>query len=155
MCALVLAIARPADAPWGLAVALLVVWVALVLLARLAFAQFFRLLHPHAFNLVRFGERTVDDEILVSSVGFIGLWFLLLGAGAALISLWGTDLFSSLAAAAVTLGNIGPGLGAVGPARTYAPFDAGAKLVMASLMILGRPEIYTVLIILTPGFWRR
>ena len=129
--------------------------VRIVLLAHLALAQFFRLLHPHAFSVVRLGNRTVDDQILVSSVGFIGMWFLLLGLGACLIALHGTDLFSSLSAAAVTLGNIGPGLGAVGPANTFAPFDPGAKLVMAALMILGRLEIYTVLIIFTPGFWRR
>jgi trk system potassium uptake protein TrkH len=129
--------------------------VRIVLLLRLAFAQFFRLLHPKGVRIVRLGSRTVDDEILVSSVGFIGMWLLLIGLGAGLVSLYGTDFTSSVAVAAATLGNIGPGLGTAGPASSYAPFDDGAKLVLSALMILGRLEIFTVLIILTPGFWRR
>ena len=127
----------------------------IVLLARLAFAQFFRLLHPKGVHVVRFGARTLDDQVLVSAVGFVCTWLLLLGTGAALLSLYGTDFSTSVVVSAVTLGNIGPGLGAVGPLRSYAAYDDGAKLVMSALMILGRLEIYTVLIILTPGFWRR
>ncbi len=72
-----------------------------------------------------------------------------------LLALWGSDWVTSLTAAAVALGNIGPGLGKVGPGDTYAFFGPGAKLVLAALMLLGRLEIYTVLVILTPGFWRR
>ncbi len=127
----------------------------IVLLARLALAQFFRLLHPRAVNLVRLGDRIIEDEILVSSLGFIGMWLLLLATGAFLLSLWGADFFDSLSTAAVTLGNIGPGFGAVGPSHTYAPFAPGAKLVMSALMFLGRLEIYVALIMLTPAFWRR
>jgi trk system potassium uptake protein TrkH len=60
-----------------------------------------------------------------------------------------------LSAAAVTLANIGPGLGGVGPSHTWEAFPPLAKLVFSALMILGRLEIYTVLVILTPGFWQR
>lgn len=127
----------------------------IVLLARLTATQFYRLLHPHAFNVVRLAEHTVEDHIVMSSAGFIGMWLLLLLVGTAVLSSFGMDLFSSLAAAAVTLGNVGPGFADVGPSHTYAPLGTAAKLVMATLMILGRLEIYTVLIILTPGFWRR
>jgi trk system potassium uptake protein TrkH len=91
----------------------------------------------------------------VSSLAFIGIWLFLLGAGAALLSIWGLELETAITAAATTLGNIGPGMHDIAPSKTFAPFAPGAKLVMAALMVLGRLEIYTVLIILTPGFWRR
>ena len=61
---------------------------------------------------------------------------------------------SSLSAAGASLANIGPGVGAAGPSHTFAAFNTWSKLVMESLMILGRLEIYTVLIVLTPSFWR-
>lgn len=126
-----------------------------LLLVRLAFAQFFRLVHPHAFSVIRLGGRTVSDDILLSSIGFVGMWIMLVGAGAALLSLNGLDALSSLAAAAVALGNVGPGLGDVAPSRTYAPLTSAAKLILTALMVLGRLEIYALLILLTPGFWRR
>ena len=129
--------------------------VRIVLLGRLAFAQFYRLLHPHAFSVVRIGSRTVDDAIVVSSLGFIGLWFLLLALGTAVISWHGSEFLSSVTAAADTLGNIGPGFVQVGPGHTFASFEAVAKLMMIALMVLGRLEIYTLLIVLTPAFWRR
>ena len=98
-----------------------------LLLARLAMAQFFRLLHPRAVNLVRLGDRTVEDEILMSSLGFLGMWLLLLVAGALLLSLWGADLVSSFSAAAASLGNVGPGFGEVGPGRTYAQLASAGQ----------------------------
>ena len=127
----------------------------IVLLARLAGVQFFRLLHPHAVDVVRLGPRAVDDRILASSLGFIGMWLLLLALGTALLSLGGGDIVSCFSAAAASLGNIGPAFADVGPTQTYAHLAAGSKLVSLSLMILGRLEIYTMLIILTPSFWRR
>ncbi len=116
--------------------------------------QFFRLVHRRAVYVVRLGPHTVGDRILLSSIGFIAMWLILLAVGTFALSAGGADLMSSLSAAGASLGNVGPGFGAVGPSQTYAPFDAGSKLVMEALMVLGRLEIYTVLIILTPGFWR-
>ncbi len=125
-----------------------------LVLVRLAFSQFFRLVHPHGYRTIKLGGTTVDDEVMLSVLGFIGMWIVVLGLGTALLCLLGSDLYTGFSAAAVTLGNIGPGFGGVGPATTYDHFEPAAKLVMIGLMILGRLEIYTVLVILTPGFWR-
>jgi trk system potassium uptake protein TrkH len=127
----------------------------LLLVVRVAFSQFFRLIHPRGFGAIKLGDRTVDPEVVLGVLGFLGMYVLLLGAGTGLICLLGTDLLGGFAAAAVTLGNIGPGFGGVGPSHTYEDFAPAAKLVMAGLMILGRLEIYTALVILTPSFWRR
>ena len=129
--------------------------VRILVMLRVAFAQFFSLVHPRGYGAIKLGERTVEEDVIRSILGFIGMWILLLGAGTALISLFGSDLLTSFAAAAATLANIGPGFGDVGPSKTYAAFAPGAKSVMIVLMILGRLEIYTALVILSPGFWRR
>ncbi len=126
-----------------------------LVLVRLAFSQFFRLVHPHGYGTIKLGGTTVDDEVMLSVLGFIGMWIVVLGLGTALLCLLGSELYTGFSAAAVTLGNIGPGFGGVGPATTYDHFEPAAKLVMSGLMILGRLEIYTALVILTPGFWRR
>ncbi len=72
-----------------------------------------------------------------------------------LISLTGADLLSSMSAVAATLGNIGPGFGLVGgPSRTFANFGPSAKLLFSLLMLLGRLELFTLLVLVTPSFWR-
>jgi trk system potassium uptake protein TrkH len=88
-------------------------------------------------------------------VGFVGIWLMLLFVGTAAIAAFGSDVFTSFSAAAVTLGNIGPGLAGVSHANGFAGFSPAAKLIMVALMVLGRLEIYTALVILTPSFWGR
>jgi trk system potassium uptake protein TrkH len=122
---------------------------------KVAFAQFFRLVHPHGFGAIKLGNRAVEDDVILGVVGFVGMWLVLLLVGTAVISAFGSDLLTSFSAAAVTLGNIGPGFAGVGPANVYAGFSPAAKLSMVTLMVLGRLEIYTALVILTPRFWRR
>ncbi len=129
--------------------------VRVVLLARLAFAQFFRLVHPHGFAAVKLGGKVVDDEVIRGVIGFVALWFGVLVLGAGLLCLLGSDLLTGFSAAAASLANIGPAFGGAGPSHTYAGFSPAAKLTMTALMLLGRLEIYTLLVILTPGFWRR
>jgi len=126
----------------------------LVLMVKLALSQFFRLVHPRGVVSIKLGSRTIDDQIVLGVLGFIAMWFLLLGAGTVLLALLGADLMTAGSAAAVTLGNIGPGFGGVGPTHTYAAFDGVSELLMSGLMILGRLEIFAVLVIFTPGFWR-
>jgi trk system potassium uptake protein TrkH len=127
----------------------------ILLLMRLAFAQFFKLIHPHGFSALKLGRRVVDNQIIMGVIGFFAMWLLVLALGTATLCFLGSDVFSGFSAAAVTLGNIGPGFADVGPSRTYAGFSSPAKLTMGALMILGRLEIYTALVILTPAFWRR
>ena len=126
-----------------------------LIMMRLAFSQFFSLVHPRGVGAIKLAGRPVDASIVLGVLGFIAMWMLLLLLGTAALAYLGSDVFTSFSAAAVMLGNIGPGLGGVGPSHTYAPFPPAAKLVMCGLMLLGRLEIYTALVILTPSFWRR
>jgi trk system potassium uptake protein TrkH len=121
---------------------------------KLAFGQFFRLVHPRGFGTVKLRGQTVDETVILGVLGFVGMWLVVLLVGTAVLAGFGSDLFTSFSAAAVTLGNIGPGFAGVGPSEIFADFVPGAKLSMVALMLLGRLEIYTGLVILTPGFWR-
>lgn len=127
----------------------------ILLVLRVAASQFFRLVHPRGFASVKLGKRNVEEAVLLGALGFFGMWMAILLTGTVVLSAFGSDLFTSFSAAAATLGNVGPGFEGVGPSHNYAGFSDGAKLAMGALMLLGRLEIYVVLVILTPGFWQR
>ncbi len=125
-----------------------------VLFLRLAFSQFFRLVHPHGVSTLKLGHRVVDDSVITSVASFVALWALLIGVGTVLFASQGIDLLTAASISSASLGNVGPGFGGIGPSHTYAPLEDGVKLISAAWMILGRLEIYTVLVIFTPAFWR-
>lgn len=114
-----------------------------------------RLVHPRLVAPVRLGGRTVERQVVSSIFSFLGLYlgaFVLTGL---LLAAMGIGLVEAFSAAIACLGNIGPGLGAVGPAGHYAHLPDMAKWLLALAMIVGRLEIYTVLVLLVPDFWRR
>jgi len=71
------------------------------------------------------------------------------------LTLLGLDATTALGAATTTIGNVGPGFGLVGPSETFAPLPAASLWVLSALMLLGRLELFTVLVLLTRGYWRR
>jgi len=111
-------------------------------------------LHPRAVLLARVGRRPVKEEVLANVLGFILLYGLLFVAGAMALSLLGIDFLTSLGASAATVGNIGPGLGGVGPTDNYGWMSQPAMGVMSFLMLVGRLEIYTVLLLFHPETWK-
>ncbi|MDH3222963.1 MAG: TrkH family potassium uptake protein [Gemmatimonadota bacterium] len=112
-------------------------------------------LHPRAILVARLGGRAVKDDVLATVVGFVILYAILVTAGMLVMSLLGIDLMTSLGLSASTVGNIGPALGAAGPAGNYAWISEPGLLVLAFLMIVGRLEMYTVLILFSREVWRR
>jgi trk system potassium uptake protein TrkH len=114
-----------------------------------------KLLHPHGVFVYKVEGNVVSPDTLASVSGFLLLYLLTLAAGILALSLLGLDGLTAIGAATTTLGNVGPGFGQVGPAETYAQIPAPALWVMSALMLLGRLELYTVLILLTRGYWRR
>ncbi len=109
------------------------------------------LIRPHAVLPVRIGHRAVPPDVVGSVTTFFILFLTLFAIGGLLLTAMGLDLVSAFSASAACLGNIGPGFGAVGPTQTYAPLPGAGKLVLAFLMIVGRLEIYTVLVVLFLG----
>ncbi len=111
-------------------------------------------LHPRAVLLARVGRKVVPEEVMANILGFVILYVLLFLGGAVVMSLFGMDLITSLGASAATVGNIGPGFGLVGATDNYGWISDPALAVLAFLMLVGRLEIYTVLLLFHPGTWR-
>lgn len=118
-------------------------------------AQMHQLLHPHGVFLPKYNHKPIPDSVSASVMTFFILFAFTFTVTAALLSLMGLDYITSLSAAATTLANVGPGLGPIiGPSGTFAPLPDGAKYLLCFTMIAGRLELFTVLVLFSPGFWR-
>ncbi len=114
-----------------------------------------RLLHPRAVIALWFNGRVLPAGLPANVLGFFLFYVLIWLAGVLALTLGGRDLITAAGAVAATLGNIGPGLGEVGPAGNYAALLAWEKWLLCAFMLVGRLEIYTVLVLLLPEAWRR
>ncbi len=114
-----------------------------------------RLVHPHAILPVRVGEMIVPREIIATVAGFFLFYIGLFAFGVLFMSFLGLDLETALGSVAATIGNVGPGLGSVGPTENYAAIPAVGKWFLSFLMLSGRLEIYTVIILFSRTFWHR
>lgn len=122
---------------------------------KFSYKEVFSLIHPHAVSHVKIAGKTVSEDIVRSVLGFLVLYVGLFAFNSVLLAGIGTDLVTAFAAVAATLGNIGPGFGMVGPAENYAQIPVLGKWLLIWCMLLGRLEIFTVLILLVPEFWRK
>ena len=127
----------------------------IVLLLKNSLLELKRIIHPNAIIPVRINTRSVAPNIITNILAFVVIYMMITIIGTIIISSMGYDLDSSLGAVASSLGNIGPGLGRVGPVENYAHFPAVGKWFLSFLMMVGRLEIFTVLIILSPAFWKK
>lgn len=114
-----------------------------------------RQVHPSAVIPVRLNRKAVNEHITYNILAFIMIYMFIFGAGIMVMSLLGVDFITSLGSVATSIGNIGPGLGDVGPVNNFAGLPSAAKWFLAFLMLLGRLELFTVLMLFTPYFWRR
>jgi len=123
--------------------------------------QLFTTVHPNAVRPIRMADEAIDEETIQGIFVFVMTFLALFAVSAVLLFLdglrTGMDLsaMEATSAAIATLGNVGPGFGEVGPMNSFEGFSDAAKLYMVFLMWIGRLEILSVLVIFTPGFWRR
>lgn len=129
--------------------------VRLLLLLRHGYNELRKLLHPKGVYVIRYNERAVPPEIVTNILGFFLLLILTTVGATFAMTLVGLDLMSAFGSVAATLNNIGPGLGSVGPTDNFAHVPAVGKWVLVLCMLLGRLELFTMLVLLTPDFWRR
>jgi len=127
----------------------------IMLLLKHSYKQLFCLIHPRAVTQVKLGGRPISDEVLHSIWGYFMFYLGLFILGSFLLAAMGVDVVTSFAAVAATIGNIGPGLGMVGPTDNYAHIPVLGKWLLILCMLLGRLEIYTVLVLFVPEFWRK
>ncbi|MEX1044205.1 MAG: potassium transporter TrkG, partial [Acidimicrobiia bacterium] len=131
------------------------------ILTKAASADLRRLVHPRGVFVVRFGRDRVRDDLIESVQSYFLFYMFLFMTGTFLLSFIDAntterlDLITTASAVAAALGNIGPGLGEVGPAANYSGVPAAGKWLLSSLMIVGRLEIFPVLLLFTRDLWRR
>jgi trk system potassium uptake protein TrkH len=122
---------------------------------KFCYKELFTLIHPHAVSRIKIGGKTVPEDVMHSILGFLGLYMGLFAFSSVLLAALGVDFVTSFGAVASSIGNIGPGFGMVGPAENYAQIPYLGKWLLVFCMLLGRLEIYTVIILLVPEFWRK
>ncbi len=114
-----------------------------------------RQVHPNAVIPVRLNRRAVSPDITYNILAFIMIYLFIFGIGTLVMAMMGVDFKTALGSVATSIGNIGPGLGEVGPVDNFAGLKAPAKMFLAFLMLMGRLELFTFLMLFTPYFWRR
>lgn len=114
-----------------------------------------KLLHPNAIIPVRYGGKAVQQTIVFNILSFFVLYMLIFILSAVLLTFLGLDFRSAIGAAASSLGNVGPALGSVGPVNNFEHLSTTAKWFCSFLMLIGRLELFTVLILFTPYFWKK
>ncbi len=119
------------------------------------YRELFLLLHPHAVSRIKLSGKAVSEDVVRSVIGFLALYVGLFAAGILLVAWTGVDFTTSIGAVAAALGNIGPGFGTVGPTENFAHLPEAAKWILIWCMLLGRLEIYTVIILIVPEFYRK
>jgi len=127
----------------------------ILLLLKQAYREFHKLIHPQAVAPIRLGNKIISEEVMHNISSFFFIYILVFIICTFIMSLLGLDILSAMASVAATLGNVGPGLGLVGPAQNYAFIPPLGKIILTLCMLLGRLEIYTVLILVVPEFWRK
>ena len=129
--------------------------VRIVLLLKIIRREITRLIHPNAVQPVKLNGRRVDEETLSGVMAFFFFWMLIIAVSVLIVSLDGKDLVTSTTAVLATVNNVGPGLGAVGPTGNFADFSALSKTVMSLCMLIGRLEVYPIMLLCFPSFWKR
>jgi len=123
-----------------------------LLLVRQGAREIVRLIHPRALVPIKIGSQTMPQRVVDAVWGFFGVYVITFVVILLALLAIGLDQVTAFSAVAASMNNLGPGLGAV--ATSYAGLDAAAKWILALAMLLGRLEVFTLLVVLSPAFWR-
>ncbi|MFZ4806411.1 MAG: TrkH family potassium uptake protein [Hyphomicrobiaceae bacterium] len=122
---------------------------------RLIRSHFLHLITPNRIITLTYNGRRLPDDVPFSVIAFMAMYMATVGIFTVLLTAFGLDVVTAASSAATAVGNVGPGLGdIVGPAGNFSTLPAGAKWLLSAAMLLGRLELFTVLVLLRPEFWR-
>ncbi len=127
----------------------------IVLLFKVIRREVLRIIHPRSVHVVKVNGKAVDEEILSGVTVFFFAFVLIFTSAVLVVSLDEKDMISNFTAVAASIGNIGPGLGIVGPMGNVSSYSILSKMVLSFCMIAGRLEIFPVLLLFAPTFWKR
>ncbi len=126
-----------------------------IIMLKSSFLEFKKALHPNAIIPVRYDNKPVSHTIVFNIISFFIIYMLIFVVSSVILTFLGLDFTSALGAAGSSLGNIGPAIGSVSPVDNFAHLSNAAKWFCAFLMLIGRLELFTVLILFSPFFWRK
>ena len=126
-----------------------------VLMFKNSFKEIKQLIHPQAIMPIRLNGKVVPPDVMKNVLSFIVLYLGLIGIGTMSLAFFGLDLLSSFGATLSSVGNVGPAFGSLGPTENYSHVPFLGKWILSFLMMAGRLEIFTAIIIFVPVFWRR
>ena len=126
----------------------------IVMVIKNSYCELKRLIHPHGVIPVKYNGHAVNPQILSNILAFFSIYILIFGFSVIIMSLMEPTLDSAFGSVATTLGNVGPGLGSVGPMDNFYHLPTFGKWFLSFLMLIGRLELFTVLILFTPVFWK-
>lgn len=127
----------------------------IVLLLKNSYYELRRMVHPNAVIPVKFNNHSVDAKIITNVLAFFMFYFIIFALSTIVFTFIEPDMESAMGAVATSLGNIGPGLGNVGPAESFYHVKPIGKWFLSFLMLLGRLELFTVLVLFSPSFWKQ
>lgn len=125
------------------------------ILFKQSFRELLRIIHPRLYRPVKLSGTAIENNIVFSVLAYAFVYLSCLSAGTLLLTATGLDVVTGFSAAVASINNMGPGLAQVGPATTYAVLSDVQTWVCTFLMLLGRLELFTLLVVLTPAFWRK
>ena len=126
-----------------------------MMLVKQGFHELYVMIHPRAVAPLKLGKKTVPPHVSSAIFGYFFLYMLMLSCTSLFITAAGVDFMTAVSGTISALSNIGPGLGEVGPALNYGFLPVEVKVLLGCCMIIGRLEIFTVLVLFTPEFWKR
>lgn len=127
----------------------------IILLMKVMRREVYKIIHPRSVYTVKINGKAVDEEVLTGVMAFFYAFIFIFVAALLLVSLEGKDMISNFTAVTATMGNIGPGLGIVGPMGNFSSYSVLSKAVFSFCMIVGRLEVFPVLLLFAPTFWKR
>jgi trk system potassium uptake protein TrkH len=129
--------------------------VRIVLLMKNGFLEFKRRLHPNAVVPVHLNGQGVPSTIIYNLLAFVFLYLSTFVIGSLVVTFLGVEFMEAVSAVATSIGNVGPGIGSIGPSYSFSHLPDSSKWVLSFLMLMGRLELFTIAILFTPYFWRR
>jgi trk system potassium uptake protein TrkH len=129
--------------------------VRVLLLLRVMKRELLQIIHPRAVYSVRLGNKPVDEKTISEVLGFFFMYITIFITAVLVVSLDNMDWATTIASVAATLGNVGAAFGIVGPMGNYSTLSDLSKVVLSLCMIIGRLEIYPILLLGIPSFWKK
>jgi len=125
-----------------------------ILLLKFAIRGIYKAIHPKMVKPIMLGNTSISDEVMHAILSFFVLYLLVFVGSTLILSMLGIDMITSISASATTLGNVGPGLNLVGPMENFSTIPMIGKITLILNMWIGRLEVFTVLILFVPSFWK-